>query len=76
METTMIEFSLSIDMGKAAGVTRNTQSMSVDRTFIAKSLTDLAAKIQAGRDPRGTILDEKGTEVGSWKFAVRLPAEG
>jgi hypothetical protein len=67
----MIEFSFSIDLGKKEGVGPSTESMPVDRGFVAQSLAALAAAFQAGnKDPRGTILDQTGLEVGSWKFAL------
>jgi hypothetical protein len=67
----MIEFSLSIDLGKKERVVaRSAESMPVDRAFVARALIDLAAKIQAGKDPRGIITDDTGLDVGNWKFKL------
>jgi hypothetical protein len=70
METTMIEFSLSIDLGKKEGVDSSTLSMPVDRDFIVEALLAVAAGLKARTDGHGAIRDEKGTEVGSWKFGL------
>jgi hypothetical protein len=43
----MIEFSLSIDLGKKERITPTTQGMPVDRAFIARALTTAAAEILA-----------------------------
>jgi hypothetical protein len=68
----MIEFPLSIDLGRKERIDRNAdRGCPVDRAFVAQSLIALAAEFQAGsRDPRGHIRDETGLEVGSWKFAL------
>jgi hypothetical protein len=44
----MIEFSLSIDLGKKERIGPSTESMPVDRAFVVQSLVAAAAKIQAG----------------------------
>jgi hypothetical protein len=68
----MIEFSLSIDLGKKERIDRNAdRGCPVDRAFVARALVALAAEFQAGsRDPRGPICDEIGLEVGSWQFSL------
>ena len=68
----MMEFSLSIDLGKKERVKPTDRSMPVDRAFVAQSLIALAAKIPTGKDSRGTILDEADHEVGGWQFSIKL----
>jgi hypothetical protein len=68
----MLEFSLGIDLGKKEQIGPSTESMPVDRAFVAQSLVAVAAKIQAGDWPRdGVILDGEGVNVGGWKFALK-----
>jgi hypothetical protein len=70
----MIEFSLSIDLGKKQEfLSPPDGGMPVDRAFVAQSLIAVAAKIQADKDRHGAISDDTGLEVGSWKFALLLP---
>jgi hypothetical protein len=71
----MIEFWLSIDLGKKERVTPDTKSIPVDRAFVARSLIALAAKIEAEASPRGPIHDDTGAEVGSWQFSLLHPSE-
>jgi hypothetical protein len=71
----VIEFSISIDLGKRERITPETESMPVDRDFVARSLVALAAKLQAGTDPRGVIRDDTGLEVGSWRFSLLKRAD-
>jgi hypothetical protein len=68
----MIEFTLSIDLGKKERIdlSAGSISMPVDRAFVSQSLIALATKIQAGRDPRGVICDDAGLDVGNWKFSL------
>jgi hypothetical protein len=65
------EFSLSIDFRKLSRAGPDTESIPVDRDFVARSLVALADRLQTGnKDPRGPILDQTGLEVGNWKFAL------
>jgi hypothetical protein len=68
----MIEFSLSIDLGKKE---RNNPDADVrtpvDREFIARVLQSVAAEILSDDKPvRAAIVDETGYQVGSWKLGL------
>ena len=67
----MLEFSMSIDLGKKARVKPGEQSMPVDRDFISRSLIALAADL--GKRHHGDILDDEGVVVGSWRFSLLKP---
>ena len=71
----MLEFSLSIDLGKRERITPETESLPVDRAFVARCLIALAAKLQTGTDPRGVICDDTGFEVGNWGFSLLKRAD-
>jgi hypothetical protein len=66
----MLEFSLTIDLGKKERVDEHTLSMPVDRDFVARALTGAADEILAGKNSPGIILDEEGIEVGDWRFSL------
>jgi hypothetical protein len=69
----MIEFSLSIDLGKKERVKPGDQSMPIDRDFVSRSLIALATELQARNSGHGAILDDTGANVGGWKFSLLEP---
>jgi hypothetical protein len=72
--TSMIEFSLSIDLGKRGRIIQRApdhRSLTVDRAFVARALIDLGAELHAvNKERAGAIKDETGAEIGSWEFAL------
>lgn len=71
MGNPMLEFTLSIDLGTT-----------VDRAFIGRGLATVAAEIldehRYGQAPHqtapardGTIVDDAGEQVGSWRISIK-----
>jgi hypothetical protein len=72
----MLEFSLALDLGKRERITPETESLPVDRAFVARCLIAVAAKIQEqGAGSRGPIVDDTGLEVGNWGFSLLKRAD-
>ena len=69
----MIGFTLSIDFDKKERNRPDTDSLPVDRAFIAASLEAVAVEVRAAKETEGPILDDRGFPVGNWKIGLHRP---